>query len=234
MIVRTLIAAALAALLPAAVSALPASQVVPAAQIVAVADKLAHELVTGPDRTIVPAYHVMDQSVPTGSVDLGAGQPQVNPTYVSIPVEIKVDGRVARTIFAGYRVDRYIHTAVAAHDLEPGELLTADDLVLARVLFNGRAPVDIGSLVGRRLRAATTSGMILYTEQTMVNQLVKAGDGVILIVKDGPVNLTADVIARNGGGMGDTVTIYNPQTRKTLSGIVVGQNQVELRLPEAN
>jgi flagella basal body P-ring formation protein FlgA len=232
--VRLTIAAVFAVLLPAAVSALPSTQVVPAAQIVAVADKLVHELVTGPDRTIVAAYHLMDQSVPAGTLDLDAAQPQISPTYVAIPIEIKVDGRVARTIVAGYRVDHYIQTAVAAHDLDPGEILSADDLTLARVLANGRAPVAIGSLVGRRLRSATGAGNVIYVEQTLVNQLVKAGDGVILIVRDGPVALTADVVARNGGGMGDTVTIYNPQTRKTLSGIVVGQNQVELKLPEAD
>ncbi len=55
-------------------------------------------------------------------------------------------------------MQQYIHTAVAAHDLAPGALLAADDLTLARVLSNGRPSVDIASLVGRKIRAATPRG----------------------------------------------------------------------------
>ena len=150
---------------------------------------------------------------------------------MAVPLQISVDGRVAKTITAGYRVQQYIHTAVAAHDLTPGALLTSDDVVLARVLSNGRPAVDIASLVGRKLRAATPRGAAIFVEQTSINQLVIAGSGVILLVHDGPVVLTADVIARTGGGLGESVTVYNSQTNKLLSGTVTGPDRVELMLP---
>jgi flagella basal body P-ring formation protein FlgA len=128
-------------------------------------------------------------------------------------------------------VQQYIHTAVASHDITPGALLTADDLTISRVLSNGRPAVNIESLVGRNLRAATPRAAQIFVEQTSVHQLVKAGSGAILVVRDGPVALTADVIARTGGGLGESVTVYNASTNRILSGTVIGPDRVELVLP---
>lgn len=208
-----------------------ATQKVTFAQISAVTDKVVAGLIKDPDRSIVPAYALQPQSVPLGHVELTALTPLVFATYVAVPVQISVDGRVARTITSGYRVQQFVHTAVAARDLAPGTLLSADDLTTARVLANGRAAVDVSALIGRKVNSATTRGAQVFVEQTQVNMLVKAGSGAILTVRDGPVSLTADVIARTGGGLGDSVIVYNSSTRKVLSGIVTGPDEVELVLP---
>lgn len=229
-VVFTATAAAWAA--PATVALAPiVSQNVAGTKIAAIADKLAYGIVHDPDRTVVPAFRLADQAVPSGQVEITTLKPLVYATYVAVPLQITVDGRIAKTITAGYRVQQYIHTAAAAHDLMPGALLTADDLVLERVISNGRPAVDVNSLVGRKVRAATPRGAAVYVEQTSVNELVKAGSGVILIVRDGPVILTADVTARTGGGLGESVTVYSAQTRKLLSGTVTGPDRVELVLP---
>ena len=210
------------------------AQLVAGTRMSAVADRVAAGVVTDPDRSIAPAFAVADQVVPLGAVAIAAETPQVNPTYITVPLQITVGGRIVRTVVVGYRVQQYVRTAVAAHDLAPGAVLTADDLTLARVPFEGRPGVDLGSLVGRRVRAATSRGAQLFVEQTSIVELVKSGSGVIFIVRDGPVALTADVIARTGGGLGDTVTVYNARTSKILSGTVVGPNRVELLLPGEN
>jgi len=207
------------------------TQNVSGTQISALTDKIANGLVNDPDRAVVPAFHLADQAVPVGRVALAALTPLVYATYIAVPVQIDVDGRVAKTVTSGYRVQQFIHTAVAAHDLAPGALLGNNDLTLARVLSNGRPAVDIVSLVGRKIRAATPRGAQIFVEQTAVNELVKAGSGAILVVRDGPVSLTADVIARTGGGLGESVTVYNAQTNRILSGIVTGPDRVELVLP---
>jgi hypothetical protein len=210
-------ATAAAALATSTVALAPiVTQNVSGAQIAAITDKLADGLVQDADRSVVPAFRLADQAVPLGKVQLTTLTPLVYPTYIAVPVQISVDGRVARTVTSGYRVQSYIHTAVAAHDLSPGTLLGPDDLTLARVLSNGRPAVAVAALV---------------VEQTAVNELVKAGAGAILVVHDGPVALTADVIARSGGGLGESVTVYNAQTNRLLSGVVTGPNRVEIVLP---
>jgi flagella basal body P-ring formation protein FlgA len=206
-------------------------QTVSGTQIAALTDKIAFGLVHDVDRTVVPAYRVADQTVPLGRVEITPLTPLVYATYVAVPLQIAVNGRVAKTITAGYRVQQYVHTAVAAHDLAPGALLAAADLAVARVLSNGRPTVDVAVLIGRKIRAATARGAQIFVEQTAINELVKAGSGAILVVHDGPVALTADVIARTGGGLGESVTVYNAQTNRILSGTVTGPDRVELVLP---
>jgi flagella basal body P-ring formation protein FlgA len=207
-------------------------QIVTGTRVAAIADKIAHALVSGPDRSIAPAYTVADQSLPAGDVQLAAaGSPFVTSTYVGVPVSIRIDGKLARTVVAGYRVTTFVHTAVAARDLAPGAVLAESDLALARVASNGRPAVGTDVLVGRKLSSAAVKGAPLYVEQTVPDTLVKPGQAALLVVRDGPVALTVDVVARTGGALGDTVTVFNPQTQKAIAAVVTGPNRVELTLP---
>ena len=206
-------------------------QLVSGARMSAVANKVAAALVTDPDRALIIASPATDQYVPLGAVTIVAQPPQVNPSYIAVPLHVVVDGKTVRTVIAGYRVQQYVHTAVAARDIAPGAILVPDDLTMQRVLSTGRPGVDIGALAGRRMRVAANHGALVFVEQTAIVDLVKSGAGVILIVRDGPVSLTADVIARNDGGLGESVTVYNAKTNKVLSGTVTGPNRVELALP---
>jgi flagella basal body P-ring formation protein FlgA len=102
---------------------------------------------------------------------------------------------------------------------------------MARIASNGRPAVGTDNLVGRKLNGATPKGAALYVEQTVPDTMVKAGQSAILVVHDGPVALTADVVARTGGALGETVTVFNPQTHKAIAAVVTGKNRVELTLP---
>ncbi len=220
---------------PADVSAFAETQIVAGARVAAVADKIARGLVVGLDRTIAPAYAVSDQSLPAGGVQItAAGTPFVTPTYLSVPIALRVDGKLARTVVAGYRVTIYVHTATAARDLAPGRVLAESDLALARIASNGRPAVGLDVLVGRKLNSATVKGAPLYVEQTVADTVVKPGQAAILLVRDGIVVLTVDVVARTGGAIGDTVTVFNPQTQKAIAAVVTGPNRVELTLPSGD
>ena len=208
------------------------TQVLAGSRVAAIADKVVRGLVEGPDRSVAAAYQVADQTLPAGAVQIApAGAPFVTATYVGVPVAIRVDGKLARTLVAGYRVTTYVRTAAAARDLAPGTVLGTADLALARVVSNGRPAVGTEILVGRKLNAATSKGAALYVEQTVADTVVKPGQAAILIVRDGNVALTADVIARTGGALGDTVTVFNPLTQRAIAAIVTGPNRVELVLP---
>ncbi|MFN2448626.1 MAG: SAF domain-containing protein [Candidatus Baltobacteraceae bacterium] len=83
----------------------------------------------------VPAAAVADQLVSGGHVHLRAQSPMGTSSFVNVPVQIEVDGRLDRTVFVGYRAQIFIETAVASHDLAPGTVLAPEDLKLARVAF---------------------------------------------------------------------------------------------------
>lgn len=208
-----------------------ATQVVPAARLVAVAEKTVHSIINDPDHQVRAESRLSDQRVPAGNVTITAEDAQYNPTYVAVPLLIAVDGKPIRTVFAGYRIVTYVHTAIAARDLPSGTVLGANDVILGRVAYNGRPPLETASLVGRKLNVTLAHGAPIYMEQTQINQIVAPGQPVMYILHDGPVVISADVIARTGGGLGQTVAVYNPMTRKALSGIVTGPGTVEYTLP---
>ncbi len=207
------------------------TQVIPAARLIAVAEKTVHAIINDPDHQVRAESRLADQQVPAGKVTITPEDAQYNPTYIAVPLLISVNGKPVRTVFAGYRIITYVHTAVAAGDLPAGTVLGADDVVLGRVPYNGRAPIDATSLVGRKLTVALAHGTPIYMEDTQVNQIVTPGQPVLFILHDGPVVVSADVVARTGGGLGQTVAVYNPATRKALSGIVTGPGTVEYSLP---
>jgi flagella basal body P-ring formation protein FlgA len=206
-------------------------QTVPGERIAAITDRIAGSLISGPDRTLTPAFKIFDQTVPAGTIAIEAGTPQINASYVTVPVTIDVDGKVARSLVAGYRVTTYVTATVAAHDLTPGTVLEAGDLTAARVPSYGRPGTDPATLIGRQLHTSVARGALVYVEQTGLPQLVRAGQPALLIVHDGPVSLSADVVARTGGALGESVSVWDPQTQRALSGVVTGPNVVELVLP---
>ncbi len=210
------------------------SQVIPAAQITALAERVARSKVTDPSRALAAAAQIGDVRVPLGAVAISAGTPQCNSTYISVPIEIHIDGHVERTVFAGFRITTYVQMPVAAHDLAADGVLVADDLTYVRMPYSGRPGLAIETFVGRKVRSIIARGEVVYPELTVVNQIVRAGMPAVLIVHDGAVRIAADVIARTSGGVGEYVTIFNPQTQRALSGVVTGPNTVELTLPGAD
>lgn len=179
-------------------------------------------------RDYVAVSSVPDQLVAPGAVALRAGAPVGSATFVSVPVSIAIDGKLNRTVFVGYRVQSYVETAVAAHDLAPGTVIAPDDVVMAKVPDTGRPANGTDVLIGRRLPEAAVKGQPIAIMSTIENQIVKAGSTVVFIVRDNGVEITADVIARTGGGLGDQVFVYNPLTRKALSGTVTAPGTVVL------
>jgi flagella basal body P-ring formation protein FlgA len=205
-------------------------QIVKGASFEALATPISKAVRLTGDAQLVQADPVPDQLVPPGHIELIAQSAIVTPTYVNVPIEVDLDGKFLRQIFVGYRVLNYVQTAVATHDLVPGALLSADDLKIARVVFTGQRVNGTDVLVGRRVITAVRAGAPVTIEDTRVDQIVKAGNTVTLIVDNNGVRIATDVVARTSGGLGDEVSVYNPQTSKVLSGTVVGPDRVEVNL----
>lgn len=207
-----------------------ATQVLSGSRFEALAAPVSKRVHLDGDATLAQSYRIPDQVVPMGRVALIVQSAIVTPSYINVPVEIDLDGRFLRQIFIGYRVQRYVQTAIATHDLVPGAILSAADLAMSRMVFTGQRTNGTQVLVGRRVISSVRAGTAVTIEGTQVNQIVRAGNTVTLIVDNDGVRVAADVVARTSGGLGDEVNVYNPQTNKTLTGTVVGPDRVELNL----
>jgi flagella basal body P-ring formation protein FlgA len=227
---RSLIAltVALLTLAPLAVRAQGSVLTVSGRRIAQAASREIADLAHDADHQYVAVSVVPDQVVTGAHVSLHAQSPIGTPSFVNVPVAINVDGKLERTVYVGYRMQQYIETAVAAHDIVPGTVLSADDLVMARVPYTGRPGNGIDALVGRKLSGSLLKGQPVTIAATAVNEIVKAGATVVLIVRDAGVQVSADGIARTSGGLGDEVSVYNPSTHKAISGTVTAPNTVEL------
>ena len=226
LLLAILASAAICAPLPARAQA--ETQRVSGRQFVALAKRAVDTISTAADSALVQATPVRDQIVPAGAVSLTLESPLATPTYVNVPIDIDVDGAFVRTVFVGYRLQQYVRTAVASHDLVAGTVIAAGDLTMGRVPWNGRLGNGTDVLVGRKVFVPFRKGQPVYIEETQTNMIVKPGSSVVLIVNDGGVSVVADGVARTGGGLGDEVSVYNPSTNHTLSGMVVGPDRVQL------
>jgi flagella basal body P-ring formation protein FlgA len=227
---RSLIAAAtlLLTLAPLGAGAQGSVQHVSGDRIAQAASREIASLAHDADHQYVAVSVIADQVVTGERVALHAQSPIGNTSFVNVPVAIDVDGKLDRTIYVGYRMQQYVQTAVAAHDIVPGTVLSEDDLTIARVPYTGRPGNGIAALVGRKVTESVLKGQPITIAATSVNQIVKAGATVVLIVRDSGVEVTADVIARTSGGIGEQVSVYNASTNKALSGTVTGPGTVEL------
>jgi flagella basal body P-ring formation protein FlgA len=226
------VALAIFGCVPAVACAQATTQTVPGKRFEALAAPIGKAVHLNGDAQLIQAFPIPNQTLPLGRLSLVVGNALVTPAYVNVPIQIDIDGTLLRTIFVGYRVQRYVSTAVAAHDLLPGAVLTAQDLTMARVRANGQRENGMQALVGRRVLDAIRSGQPIALENTQIDQIVKAGSTVTLIVNDNGVSIVADVVARSSGGLGEHVSLYDPQTNKALTGTVIGPDRVELNLSE--
>jgi flagella basal body P-ring formation protein FlgA len=213
----------------------PTMQVVSGARLQSFSDVWAHGLVKDASHSAILAYPVSDQRVVSGRTEFRASTtPMISPDYASLPVEIRVDGTLVRTVYIGYRIVTMVKMPVLGIAKRRGDVLAASDFRNEMRPADGRQPVNVAALVGRILNADYPAGAVVYPEVTSVDQIVKAGSPVVLIVHDGSVALAADVIARTGGGLGEMVTVYDEGARKMLSGLVTAPSRVELTLPEVS
>lgn len=116
-----------------------------------------------------------------------------------------------------------------------GHVIHESDLVVTRlpwrVLPNGAAGTSMAAVVGQRLRNFVAAGAPVYGELVDEPLAVKSGDMVEITVLSGPgVMIRSRAFARQEGRLGDFVRLEQPDTKKTLRGVVTGDKKVEVRL----
>lgn len=207
-----------------------ATQRISGAALTALAERAIHGVALPPNTTLVSTGSVPSQILSSGKASIVVGSVVRNPSYVNVPITLSLNGHYLRTLYVGYRVQRWVSTAVATRDLIAGSVLSPADLEMQRVVFNGQQTNGVSALIGRRIESSFRREQPIYMEETQTNDIVKAGSTVTLIVDGGGVSVVAEVQARSSGGLGDQVAVYNAETNKALSATVVGPDRVELDL----
>jgi flagella basal body P-ring formation protein FlgA len=85
-----------------------------------------------------------------------------------------------------------------------------------------------GQAVGMQMRKQLRAGQALRAVDLAKPDLVQRDDNVTLIYEAAGLYLTVRGKAVESGTEGDTVSVLNLQSKRTVSGIVVGRDQVAI------
>ena len=150
---------------------------------------------------------------------------------VSFEISNDINSARTRLRFTGVAVEM-LDAAVLTRNVDRGEVLKASDVVIER-----RPKAEVGSdaatrgrAVGMQMRKAAHAGQGLRVADLGKPDLVQKDDNVTLIYEASGIYLTARGKAVDSGTEGDTVTVLNLQSKRTISGLVVGRDQVAISI----
>lgn len=146
-------------------------------------------------------------------------------------VQAAADGAPPVTARVTGRVVEMLEVAVPVRRISPGTVLTAADLRMARV----RTAQTMGEVVrlpeqavGLALKQTGVPGQPIPATDLVRPLVVAKGAQVRMTLDAGPVALTANGVAVEGGAMGERIRILNPASRAVVEAEVIGPDQVRV------
>jgi flagella basal body P-ring formation protein FlgA len=120
---------------------------------------------------------------------------------------------------------------VLAQALARGEVVKAADVAIERrpkAEVTGEPITTIEDAVGLAVRQQMRAGQILARGQLMKPELVHRDDNITLIYEVPGILLTTRGKALEAGAMGDTISVTNLETKRTVQGTVSGPSRVTI------
>jgi flagellar basal body P-ring formation protein FlgA len=150
-----------------------------------------------------------------------------------VTFEISNDTNSTRTKlrFTGVAIEM-LDAAVMTRNVDRGAVLKVSDIVVER-----RPKAEVGSdaatraqAVGMQTRRPARAGEALRIADFSKPDLVQKDDNVVLIYQSAGIYLTVRGKAIDTGAEGDTVSVLNLQSKRTITGTVVGRDQVSISI----
>ena len=132
------------------------------------------------------------------------------------------------TRFTGTAIET-IDVITVTRPVEHGEVLAAADLtVTRRPKAEGPAITDRNAAVGHAARHPLRPGQPLHDADLMKPTLVQRNDTVTIVYEAPGITLTLRGQAQDAGGLGDTISVVNIQSKRVLQGVVSGPGRVTI------
>lgn len=111
-------------------------------------------------------------------------------------------------------------------NIAAGEIVQPQDLVWGKVaLAPADAATDPDAIVGLAAKRTLRAGAAVAGRDVAAPQVIKANDVVTLVFEDGGVSLSLQAKALTGGGVGETISVQNVTSKKTVQAVVSGPGQ---------
>lgn len=151
---------------------------------------------------------------------------------VSVPVEVLVGERLARTVWVPFDVTEYERVAVLTRPVQPGEtlhpaLFRVERRVRGRTQAAALTPEELTGSVATR---ALIAGQTVSTSDARKVVLVESGTRVRLEVRRGSVAVRTMAVVQSSGGYGESVRVLPDTGERELFATVRGRGLVVLDL----
>jgi flagella basal body P-ring formation protein FlgA len=148
------------------------------------------------------------------------------PTGTSNRGLLRLSGRAVATV----------EIVTLARPLDRGALIKSSDVILERhprTEVGRDAITDSARVIGQAIRNAVQAGRPLRPGDLMKPELVSRGDSVTLVYEVPGITLTVLGKASEGGAQGDTVSVLNEQSKRSVQGVVTGPGRVTVHAATA-
>jgi len=171
------------------------------------------------------------ESSNTGAMQPVSARYEPRNNRFDVTFEIAGDNVAAptRLRFTGTAIET-IEAAVLARNIDRNEVLKSSDVVVER-----RPKAEVGAdaatrdrAVGMQARRQLRAGQALKTADLAKPDLVTRDQTVTLVYESTGLYLTIRGKALEGGTEGDVVSVVNLQSKRTVSGTVIGRGQVAI------
>ena len=150
---------------------------------------------------------------------------------VSFEISNDINSTRTKLRFTGVAIEM-LDAAILTRNADRGEVLKAADVVIERrpKAEVGNDAATRGHAVGMQMRKQVRAGQALRVGDLGKPDLVQRDDNVTLIYESAGIYLTMRGKAVDSGTEGDTVTVLNLQSKRTVSGTVIGRDQVAISI----
>lgn len=135
------------------------------------------------------------------------------------------------TLYVSVRLHAWVDAVVAATNLAPNTQLTASELTRGRAdafAGNGGLITDPHQVEGKILRTGLIAGAPILSPQLDLPIAVHRGQRVMLTLTDPEMTIKTTATALDDGRVGDTITVENTDSQKTLRATVARDGGVEI------
>jgi flagella basal body P-ring formation protein FlgA len=141
---------------------------------------------------------------------------------MAIGVAALDEDRVLARFPVSVRVRAWQEVAVAAAELQRGQIVTTDDITFADRELNklrGASINSVDDVVGKRLMRRIRAGQVITSNHVENPPLVERGDEVFLLVEFNGITVGCSGKASQKGGRGDRILVRN-QYGRNLTGVI--------------
>lgn len=113
-----------------------------------------------------------------------------------------------------------------ARNIAAGEVIQPADLVWGKAAAApADAPGDPDMVIGLAARRPLRAGAAVGARDVAAQQVVRSGEAVTLTYEADGVSLALQGKALSGGGVGETINVQNPSSKKIVQAVVTGPGQ---------